>query len=81
MAPMLVGYALADHFYFVCHKCGHSFKLSKNKLWVNSFYTPRYCKKCGQDLLECEVESDIIIQEREEYDSVIQALEDEQNTK
>jgi rRNA maturation endonuclease Nob1 len=65
MIPMVVGYAIAKHFYFVCHKCNHPFNLSKNKLWVNPFYTPRYCRKCGQDLLECDIESDEVNKDKE----------------
>ena len=45
-----------------CPKCNHVVGLTKNNYSVPNF--DHMCKKCGQDLQKCEIESDEITNQR-----------------
>jgi len=45
-----------------CPKCNNIISLSKNGYTM--FFVGHFCKKCGQDLKNCEVESDNVTKHR-----------------
>jgi chromate transport protein ChrA len=62
--PVIIGIilALVVRFYDQCPKCKLGIGLNSYGLVTTTF--PRYCNKCGQDLMKCQIESDEEIKKR-----------------
>jgi len=59
---LLLFFTLLLSFFLRCPKCNHVVGLTKNSYSVPNF--DHICKKCGQDLQKCEIESDEVTNQR-----------------